>query len=170
MWCGQWRGSCRRRSAVVAEVEAIAAFEPTVRDYHTAGLVVGEFDVGSDGPGLVGHRRRGGVGKANGAGIVRHRSAPGGQGWDYPWFGFMRMTPRQSIGRTLNFAASTHQRSCSSLSFSRVLFGEVVCLREVIVDFVELPSGLVGIARRGFGFHGTKEATRPSILHGRGRG
>ena len=56
-----------------------------------------------------------------------------------------RSTPRQSSGRTLYFAASTHHRSCSSRSFSGFACGEVVGLREVLVDVVELPRRLVGV-------------------------
>ena len=40
-------------------------------------------------------------------------------------------------------AASIHQRSCSSRSFSGYSLGEVVRLREVLLDVVQLPRVLV---------------------------
>ena len=60
----------------------------------------------------------------------------------------MRCRPLPSTGMTPYLPASTYQVPISAMSLSRLLRRDVVVLREVLVDVVQLPAGGVELGER----------------------
>ena len=158
------------RRLAVAQVEAVAALEAAMGDDHALGLAVGHLDVGRDRPRLVAASA---ATRASGS-ADRARDSRSNV-----------LRPPIRLGRPISSAfmpigVAPVERQHVVLGrldppqvlqlaqLLRVLRGEVVRLREVLVDVVELPRRLVGVELAADRVPRARTtATRPSSRRGR---